>query len=156
MSDDPKPPEDQTDQAAQTGALAKSVPDPNTVVAGLIKLLLAIRGLGAVIALPGAVLAILFVIVAIVGVPAMLAAQSLVDKLLSYRQAQNAAHLEALKASASPANQQILDGIHGIDTKLDSQGKRIDQLGSDVRELRGRQATTDAKVRALAAERAGH
>ena len=52
-------------------------------------------------------------------------------------------------AEQAAQDRQILEGLHAIDGKLDAQGQRIDQLGGDVRELRGKQASTEARVRAL-------
>lgn len=150
-------------------ALAASSPDQNTILMRMVGLLTAepqkpVAGLRLMNAL-FAGLVILTFVVAQFGVPALLAAQTLILQLKQNETEQVVADREVQRQQVT-ATRDVLDAIGAIGSKLDTQsakiddqgrkidaqGRRLDALAGDVADLQRGQAATSRGLASVQAK----
>lgn len=135
-------------------ALASSSPDTNSLFMRMVEMLLGqktagSRGFAAVL--------MLVWVIAVVGVPALLAGQVFVDKWMQAESAKREFELSVTKARSIDAGGEILSSIKAVGGKIDVQGKQITlqgqaiaELSEDVKGLKEAQAATDRRVAGVA------
>lgn len=153
--DNTVPPERRMARSADQ-ALANSSPDTNSLFMRMVEMLLGqktagSRGFAAVL--------MLVWVIAVVGVPALLAGQVFVDKWMQAESAKREFELSITKAKTIDAGGEILTSIKAIGGKIDAQGRQItqqgeaiNQLSEDVKGLKESQAATDKRVAGVAAK----
>lgn len=131
-------------------ALAASVPDDNHLLMQMIRLVLGRKGVLASL-LSGMIMMVW--VIAKWGVPAILAAQTLILQLhgdnVKERDADRTVAQEQLKATQS-----VSDGIGQLGAKIDAQGVKLTQLSADVDALKQHQLAADQRLGGLSAEQA--
>lgn len=152
-----------SDAAAQV--LSGSSPDVNAIFQGLVEKFIALPGrIGAIFAWG---LSNIWIIAAI-GVPAMLAAAPLLDKMYEGRAADRSFQLEMFKLQTNVEIQKLDRTLLGegamatlvkISEKLDEQANQttkiqldVQRLAGDVQEIQKAQAKNDRKIGSLQAE----
>jgi len=131
-------------------ALAASVPDDNHLLMRMIEQVVDRKGLlGTVLA--GAIM--LVWVVAKWGVPAILAAQTLILQLHGDNLKEHLADRDVAQQQLQ-ATKDLGAGVAALGAKIDTQGAKLTRLGTDVDEIRKHQAGADQRMSQLSAQQA--